>query len=158
MSHLTRSNVLISGQRKAPRIEIAGLCNELADDRHGDAFASVLDLSPAGLRIERPHRGGLLPRQVPIELELPEIDEVMWALGEVCFDHVRQVNGAASGPRLVHTTGLRIAAAASRDLRLLRDYVLDRSERSERARVARRFVHAEARWTPTLAWARPCTD
>lgn len=144
---------MLSGQRTSPRVAVGGLCNEIVGDEDGDRYASVLDLSPLGLRIERPHRGGIVPAEVRLELQVPGIDEVLWALGEVRFDHVRQVKGCTSSPRLVHTTGLCIRAAATRDLRLLRDYVHARAESA-----ARRFVHADARWTPALAWARPCDD
>ncbi len=156
MIHLP-GNARVSGNRLAPRVHVAGLCNELAEDEGDDCYASVLDLSPSGLRIERPHRGGLLAERVPLEFEVAEIDEVMWAVGEVCFDHVRKVEDGGRG-RLVRTTGLRFVAAASRHLRLLRDYVLARTAARARERKPRPAVHAEACWTPSLQWARPCED
>ncbi len=117
-------------QRLTPRVEVAGLCNEIRGD--ADSFASVIDLSPAGLRIERPLRGRGLEARVQLEIDVPEIDEVLWVLGEVCFDRVRH----AGAPGLLRTTGFRIAAAAGRELRLLRDYVFERSLIEERARRA----------------------
>lgn len=142
----------MSGQRQVPRVRVAGLCNEIGDDEEGDCYASILDLSPEGLCIERPHRGGLLVDRVPLEFEVAEVDEVMWAVGEVCFDHVRKVDDGGAG-RLVRTTGLRLQTAASRHLRLLRDYVMARMEKRRRP-----VVHADACWAPALAWARPCDD
>lgn len=118
----------LSWQRLTPRVEVAGLCNEVLGG--GDSFATVIDLSPAGLRIERPLRGRALEARVQLEIDVPEIDEVLWVLGEVCFDRVRH----AGAPGLLRTTGFRIAAAASRELRLLRDYVFERSLSDERAR------------------------
>ncbi len=117
-----------SWQRLTPRVEVAGLCNEVISGV--DSFASVIDLSPSGLRIERPLRGRGLEARVPLEIDVPEIDEVLWVLGEVCFDRVWH----AGAPGLLRTTGFRIAAAASRELRLLRDYVFERSLSEERAR------------------------
>ena len=54
---------------------------------------------------------------------MPEIDEVMWARGDVVFDQLvpDPVHGGPFG--LLRRTGYRIALAAARDLRLLRDYV-----------------------------------
>ena len=87
----------------------------------------VVDLSPLGARIERPYLGGPTPREIDLELEVPEMDEVSWARGEVCFDVVSQAPaGGGGGPLgLLRTTGLRLVRAASRDLRLLRDCVFE---------------------------------
>jgi hypothetical protein len=79
----------------------------------------VADVSEKGVRLTRPYLGGPTPRLVQLELELPGLDEILWAKGLVCFDQVERGVGG-----LVRTTGVRIAAAASHDLRLLRDYVL----------------------------------
>lgn len=124
-----------SWRRLSPRIEVAALCNEIFEG--GDRFGSVMDLSPAGLRIERPYRGGAMTRRIQLEFEVPEVDEIVWALGEVCFDRLHQQGAPGAGTRLVRTTGLRIARAASRDLRLLRDYVFEKSLAAERAARAR---------------------
>ena len=70
------------------------------------------------MRIERPYLGGRTPRELQLEFELPGIDAIIWARGQTCFDQVRQVRGD-----LWRTTGIRLAAAASHDLRLLREFV-----------------------------------
>ncbi len=103
-------------RRLVPRIGVESLCNEIADGVERPGF--IVDLSEHGLRIERPFTGGRTPQVVQLELELPGVDAILWARGETCFDRVRQVGGA-----LVRSTGIRIAAAARHDLRLLRDYV-----------------------------------
>jgi hypothetical protein len=77
------------------------------------------DLSPDGLRLHRPY-SGTRAEIVQIEFDLPGIDEVIWAKGVACFDLIWRPKGAST-PWL-HTTGIRIAAAAGAQLKLLRDY------------------------------------
>ena len=127
MTNAELDHPALSWQRLTPRVEVAGLCNEVIGG--SDCYGNVIDLSPSGLRIERPLRGRGLEARVQLEIDVPEIDEVLWVLGEVCFDRVHH----AGAPGLLRTTGFRIAAAASRELRLLRDYVFDRSLAEERA-------------------------
>lgn len=103
-------------RRLAPRVSLESLCNEIGDGRERPAF--VVDVSETGLRIERPYTGGRTPRELQLEFELPGVDVILWAKGQTCFDQVRQVRGD-----LWRTTGIRLAAAASHDLRLLRDYI-----------------------------------
>lgn len=92
------------------------------DDRESSAI--IVDLSTDGARLERPYTGGRLVREVPLQLELPGIDEVMWARGSIVFDQV--VPAKNSGPfGLKRRTGFHIAVAAGRDMRLLREYVYD---------------------------------
>jgi hypothetical protein len=105
--------------RVGPRIVLESLCHEIAGGRERPALVS--DLSEVGLRLERPFVGGRLPREVQLELELPGVDDVLWAMGHVRFDVVRQVRGD-----LWRITGIRIAAAAARDLRTIRDVVHSR--------------------------------
>jgi len=101
------------------------MCWEVVAERETNAL--VVDLSIEGARVERPFIGGRIQREVPLQIEVPGIDEVMWARGDVVFDHVVQApkwgNGGPFG--LLRRTGYRIAIAASRDLRLLRDYVYE---------------------------------
>lgn len=115
----------MDARRIDPRVDVETFCSELLD--RGERPAMVVDLSPLGARIERPYFGGPTPREIDLELEVPEIDEVIWARGEVCFDVVRQAPvGGQGGPLgLLRTTGLRLVRAASRDLRLLRDCVFE---------------------------------
>ncbi|HEY5944169.1 MAG TPA: PilZ domain-containing protein [Kofleriaceae bacterium] len=110
-------------RRVSPRIDVEALCWEVIDDRERSAL--LLDISTEGARVERPFVGGRIEHQVPLQIEVPGIDEVMWAKGEVVFDRLieAKANGGAFG--LIRRTGYRIAIAAARDLRLLRDYVWD---------------------------------
>ena len=111
-------------RREGPRIDVDALCWEVADS--GETAALAVDLSQGGIRIERPYLGGRSPEVVPLQLEIPGIDEVMWARGEVCFDRIVQVKGPAGGRLgLLRRTGYRIALAARRDRRMIREYVYD---------------------------------
>ena len=109
-------------RRVSPRIDVEALCWEVIGDRETSALA--VDLSTEGLRVERPFIGGRIEREVPLQLEVPGIDEVMWARGDVVFDQLVPMKTA--GPfQLLRRTGYRIALAAARDLRMLRDYVYE---------------------------------
>ena len=111
-------------RRTSPRIDVDALCWEMIGDR--EVSSLVVDLSSDGARLERPYVGGRIGREVPIQLEVPGIDEVMWARGDVVFDHLVQAPASIAGPfGLLRRTGVRIVLAAARDLRLLRDYVYD---------------------------------
>jgi hypothetical protein len=105
-------------RRTGPRIAVEAFCTEIADGR--ERHVLVADLSEVGFRVARPYLGGPTPRVIQLELELPGIDEIIWAKGLVCFDQVRKGLGG-----LVRMSGVRIAAAAAHDLRLLRDYVIE---------------------------------
>lgn len=120
--------------RLAPRVDVETFCSEIIGGR--EQAGVVIDLSPEGVRIERPYLGGPTPTELLLELEVPDVDEVMWARGEVCFDQVRQAPPGRGGPLgLLRTTGVRLVRAATRDLRLLRDCVIER-ERARRAAEA----------------------
>ncbi len=109
-------------RRVSPRIDVEALCWEVVGERESSAL--IVDLSTEGARVERPYIGGRIETEVPLQLEVPGIDEVMWARGDVVFD--RLVPSKTSGPfGLIRRTGYRIAIAAARDLRLLRDYVYE---------------------------------
>jgi hypothetical protein len=112
-------------RRRSPRIGVDALCWELVDDRETSGL--VVDLSIDGARLERPYLGGRLAREVPLQLEIPGIDEVMWARGDVVYDRLVPAKRAAGPFGLIRRTGYRIAIAAARDLRLLRDYVVETS-------------------------------
>jgi hypothetical protein len=114
-------------RRAAPRIELEAFCSEILEGR--ERHAVVLDLSPRGLRLARPYTGGRGERDVQLELELPGVDEIIWAKGHICYERIRP-SGPATMPlgRLVRTTGIRLVAAAERDLRVLREYVMMRRQ------------------------------
>jgi hypothetical protein len=128
-------------RRVSPRIGVEALCWEVIGDHERSAL--VVDLSTEGARVERPFLGGRLDREVPLELEVPGIDEVMWARGDVVFDRIVPAPAQGGPFGLIRRTGYRIALAAARDLRLLREYVHER----HRARVAER----RARYAAHLA-------
>lgn len=110
------------------------MCWELIGGR--ELSSLIVDLSAEGARVERPYAGGRIEREVPLQIEVPGIDEVMWARGDVVFDHL--VPDKKAGPfQLMRRTGYRIAIAASRDLRLVRDYVysLAKPEEDDRYQI-----------------------
>jgi len=106
-----------------PRIGVQALCWELDD--HGETSGKVLDLSPLGARLERPYTGGPSQRAMPLLLDVPGIDEVLWARGEVIFDQLVPSPSPYAPFGLMRRTGYRIVAAAARDLRMLRELVFD---------------------------------
>jgi hypothetical protein len=114
-------------RRVSPRIDVEALCWEIIGEKETSALA--VDLSTEGLRIERPYLGGRIEREMPLQLEVPGIDEVMWAKADVVFDKVvpAKVNAGPFG--LIRRTGFHIALAAARDLRMISDFVYDRYER-----------------------------
>lgn len=124
-------------RRESPRIGIEALCWELVGAQEISGIA--VDLSPLGLRLERPYTGGPTRREAPLQLEVPGIDEVMWARADACFDHLVPSAGPDGGPLgLVRRTGYRIVAAAARDLRWLNELVVETDRASRRARALRR--------------------
>jgi hypothetical protein len=110
-------------RRVSPRIDVEALCWETIGNRETSAL--LVDVSTQGARVERPYIGGRIEYDVPLQIEVPGIDEVMWARGEVVFDKLVPANKHAGPFGLIRRTGYRIAIAAARDLRLLRDYVYD---------------------------------
>jgi hypothetical protein len=102
----------------------------------------VVDLSAAGIRLEGPSVRRRESPIVQLEFELPDADEIVWAKGEVCFD--RYHRASATGP-FVRTTGVRLAAAAARHVRMLRDWVMaavDAQRAAEEARLNDRLAFA----------------
>lgn len=130
----------VDTRRFSPRVPVESLCSEVAGDqvRH----AHVLDVSAGGVRLQRP-LGGPRARVLQLELELPGIDEIVWASGEICFDQVWNAGRTASGGRnLVRTSGVRLIAAASRHARMLREFAMDRGFEAADRRLSRVLVHA----------------
>jgi hypothetical protein len=110
--------------RASPRIDVQAMCWEMQGGHQLTGLA--LDLSEGGLRIERPYTGGTTQREVQLEIEVPGVDEVMWARGDVCFDFLVPTKSPAGGPLgLVRRTGYRIAAAARRDMKMLQEFVVE---------------------------------
>jgi hypothetical protein len=108
--------------RSQPRITVETLCAEQIGER--EDLGLIVDLSQSGLRLERPLRGRHESRIVQLEFEMPEVDELIWAKGEICFDRLRP---GPTGP--LRSTGVRLLSAAGRHLRMLRDWAMASSER-----------------------------
>ena len=89
--------------------------------------ASMSNLSTSGLRLERPFDPKAARPIVQLEIELPGIDEIVWASATVTHAFLTPMPGktADGQPRFWCKAGLRIANASQRELRLLRDYVVE---------------------------------
>jgi hypothetical protein len=121
-------------RRESPRIDVETLCWEVVNGQVGQDSGLAVDLSSMGLRIERPYIGGPTRREVQLEIEVPGIDEIMWAKGDVCSDVLVPTRTSAGGPMgLIRRTGYRLITAATRDLKMLKEYVweTDRARRRE---------------------------
>ena len=116
---------LLDARRRAPRISVEGLCGVVTNDDLQPAAMS--NLSTLGLRVERPFDPATAKPVVQLEIELPGIDEIVWVSATVTHAHLTPMPGrAADGqPRFWCRAGLRIANASQRELRLLRDYVVE---------------------------------
>jgi hypothetical protein len=133
-----RDLVIPGGRRQEPRVPApGGFCTEIADDH--ERFAMVSDVSPTGLRLHRPYRGRAASATVQLELDLPGVDELIWAKGVVCFDSVWR---GAEGQWL-QTSGIELAGAAGRHFRILRDFAL--AEAARFGRYAERRADGDAR-------------
>jgi len=128
-----------SWRRSSPRVDVATLCWEIVDGKEASSVA--VDLSPMGVRIERPYVGGGTMKETQLEIEIPEIDELMWCKGDATFDVLVQNNAPTGGPlRLTRRTGYRLTAAATRDMKRLEEYVME----ADRARRKRWYNQARA--------------
>ena len=109
-----------------PRISVAGFCGvAIANDlRH----ASLSSLSTLGLRLERPYDPATAKPVVQLEIELPGLDEVVWASATVTRAFLTPMPGrSADGqPRFWCRAGLVIGDTSRRERRMLQDYVIDR--------------------------------
>lgn len=124
-----------SHRRTAPRSALTALCWEVSAGKERTGL--VVDLSWQGVRLERPFIGGATAAEVQLEITVAGIDEVIWARAGSCFDQVVAAPGhsAAGGPLgLVRRTGYRLLAAAARDLRLLREFLIERRRAEANAR------------------------
>ncbi len=110
-------------RRHAPRVPLDGLCGVVSRDEV--RYATVRDLSEIGLAIERPFDPATARRAVQLELDLPGLDEVLWAGAVVTSAHLSPMGGRTPDgqPRFWCRAGLRITDIARFERRLLRDYV-----------------------------------
>lgn len=117
---------LLDARRRAPRIFVDGLCGVVTDndDLH---HASMSNLSTLGLRIERPFDPARAKPVVQLEIELPGLDEVVWASAIVTHAYLTPLPGRRPDgqPRFWCRAGLRIGDASQRERRMLRDYVIE---------------------------------
>jgi len=104
---------------------VDGLCGVATNDDLRPATMS--DLSTLGLRVERPFDPKTARPIVQLEIELPGIDEVVWAGAIVTHAYLSPMPGrSADGqPRFWCRAGLRIADVCERERRMLRDYVIE---------------------------------
>lgn len=110
-------------RRGGPRVSVDAWCG--VSTHQALRHATVLELSEVGVRLERVFDPRTAARTVALELELPGVDEVIWARADVAFARLTPLGGTtASGhPRFLCRAGLRIVDAATRHLHLLRDFV-----------------------------------
>jgi hypothetical protein len=116
---------LLDVRRCAPRIAVDGLCGVVTNDNLH--HASMSNLSTLGLRLERPFDPKTAKPVVQLEIELPGIDEILWASAIVTHALLTPMPGrtADGQPRFWCRAGLRIADTSQRERRLLRDYVIE---------------------------------
>ncbi|MGE0868335.1 MAG: PilZ domain-containing protein [Kofleriaceae bacterium] len=119
-------------RRHTPRILVDGLCGVVSNDNL--QHATVRNLSESGLSIERPFDPAAARRVVQLEIDLPGIDEIVWAYARVTFAHLSPLpgRGADGQPRFWCRAGLRIDGICRRERRLLRDYVREALEAAAR--------------------------
>ena len=116
---------LLDLRRRAPRIAIDGLCGVASNDELHPA--SMSNLSTLGLRVERPFEPKRARSIVQLEIELPGIDEIVWASANVTHAFLTPMPGRTidGQPRFWCRAGLRIADVSRRERALLRDYVIE---------------------------------
>jgi hypothetical protein len=103
-------------QRKSERAPCDIYLNKIIDEaRH---LARAQDISPDGIWIAKVLEPSNDSRQLGLEFQLPDNDEVIWAAGEV----VRAETRAANGDDL-QGTAIRFTAMADRFRRMIEVYV-----------------------------------
>lgn len=117
---------LLDVRRRAPRISVDGLCGVVTSNDELRP-ATMSNLSTLGLRVERPFDPKAARPVVQLEIELPNIDEVLWASATVTHAYLTPMPGrtADGQPRFWCRAGLVIANTSQRERRLLRDYVFE---------------------------------
>ena len=116
---------LLDVRRRAPRISIDGWCGVATNDDLRPATMS--NLSMLGLRVERPFDPKTARPIVQLEIELPGVDEVVWASAVVTHALLTPMPGrSADGqPRFWCRAGLKISEASRRERKMLQDYVAE---------------------------------
>ena len=110
------------------RVQVESMCSEVVDEH--EHYGLIVELSESGVRLQRPLKGRRPGRIIQLEFEMPGVDEIIWAKGEICFDQLWRARTVAQGglQSLLRTSGVRLVTAASRHLRMLRDYVMSMRE------------------------------
>jgi hypothetical protein len=122
-SFIQRDTVL--SKRSGLRVDAGGLCTEITGDK--EQLGLLVDVSEHGLRLERPHTPqirGPRERVVQLEFEHPAVDELIWAKGVIRFDKLEPMREQGK-VKVRRTSGVEIVSAASRHLKLLREFVCD---------------------------------
>jgi len=115
---------LLDPRRRAPRIVVDGLCGVVTNNDLRPA--TMTDLSTLGLRLERPFDPKSARPVVQLEIDLPGIDEVVWASAIVTHAYLTPMGKTLDGqPRFWCKAGLRIADLCTPERKLLRDYVIE---------------------------------
>lgn len=129
---------LLDARRRAPRISVDGFC-AVATDHDDLHHASMSNLSTLGFRLERPYDPATARPIVQLEIELPGLDEVLWASAIVTRAYLTPMNRGADGqPRFWCRAGLRLHDTSRRERRLLQDYVVDQLVRRRATEPNRR--------------------
>jgi hypothetical protein len=117
----------VEPRRQAPRISTEALCGVVAGRGLPLRHATMVDLSWLGLRIELPFDHRTAGRAVQLELELPQLDEIVWARGHVTFAQLTPMGGfhADGQPRLWCSAGVHLDVVAPSERDLLRDVVME---------------------------------
>ena len=94
----------------------------------------MCDLSALGVRLGRPFDPSAASRRVQLEIELPEVDEIIWAHGDVTFAHLSPMGGAHENgdPRLWCEGGVQLRGISTSERRFLRVYVVEARRRRQR--------------------------
>jgi len=116
---------LLDLRRQAPRVSIDAMCGVVGNDNV--QHATVVDLSTTGLRLERMFDARTASRDVQLEIELPGIDEVVWAHGVVASARLTPRPGQSELglPNFWFSTGVRIVTMCQREAKLLREFVVE---------------------------------
>lgn len=148
---------LLDPRRQSPRVRLDGLCGVVSKDDQLH-HAALVDLSALGLRLERPFDPARASRVLQLEIELPGVDEILWARGQVVFAHLSPLGGRHPDgqPRFLCRAGIHIDGVTRHDRRLLRDYVIEtrQAHRCVRMRSVMRSIGASASAWPSSRTAR----
>jgi hypothetical protein len=116
---------LLDARSRAPRISLAAFRGVAVDNVHH--HATLTNNSTMGLRVEGPYRPSDGQRRVlQLEIELPGVDEVLWASAIVTRAIVTPLRTPCDEkPRFWCRAGLRLGETSRSERRLLHDYVIE---------------------------------